>query len=99
MFEWVCPKCDRTVLAEMTECPHCAAMEAPGAAAASATKPGARLARGKSKFGWADVDRGFRFGLGFLAALALGFFLLFGAAWVWDHPEWMERLTLWMRRS
>ena len=97
MFEWICPKCDRPVLAEMTECPHCAAMEVELAAARSAERPGARPApRGfgaRKKFDWADVDRGFRFGLGFLAALAIGYFLLFAAALVWDHPEWLARLT------
>lgn len=97
MFEWVCPKCDRTVLAELKECPHCAAELAEVAAAATAAPAGKHRARPRRKFGWADVDRGFRFGLGFLAALAVGYFLLFGAAWAWDNPDWMERLTRWLR--
>ena len=83
MFEWVCQ--------------HCAAQAQAEAAATAPSATGTRRARPRSKFGWADVDRGFRFGLGFLAALAVGYFLLFGAAWAWDNPDWMERLTRWMR--
>jgi hypothetical protein len=93
MFEWVCPKCDRTVLAELKVCPHCAAAEAEAAAAPAAN----RGARPRARFGWADVERGFRFGLGFLAALAIGYLVLFGAAWAWDNHDWMERLTRWLR--
>jgi hypothetical protein len=112
MFEWVCPKCDRSVLAELKECPYCGAPEAPAAAPAArpavarpalhrlvqGPTPAPGFHRGARKgFNWADVERGFRFGLGFLAALALGYFLLFGAAWVWDHAEWMSRLTRLLR--
>jgi hypothetical protein len=93
MFEWVCPKCDRTVLAELKECPHCAAAEAQ----AAETPAGKRAVRFRITFAWADVERGFRFGLGFLAALAVGYFVLFGVAWAWDNADWMDRLTRWLR--
>jgi hypothetical protein len=101
MFEWVCPKCDRSVLAELKECPYCGAAESAAPVAVPQPKPAparpVRRVRTRKAFEWADVERGFRFGLGFLAVLAVGYFLLFGIAFVWNHPEWLDRLTSWMR--
>jgi len=109
LFEWVCPKCNRTVLAELTDCPHCAELAAGAAvppAAPATPAPGAparrvvRVVRRKPmNWGavWADVERGFRFGLGFLAALAVGYFVLFFCAYVWAEPETFGRIAHWFR--
>ena len=98
MLEWICPRCRRSVDPGYDICPFCrwsptAAPEnsAPGGPAPRARQPGRR------PFSWADVERGFRFGLGFLAALAVGYFVLFVAAYVADHADWIERLTRWLR--
>lgn len=46
---------------------------------------------------WADVDRGFRFGLGFVAALAVTYFVLYLIAYYGGYGEWAERLARWLR--
>jgi hypothetical protein len=46
---------------------------------------------------WADVDRGFRFGLGFVAALAVTYFILYLIAYYGGYGEWAERLARWLR--
>jgi hypothetical protein len=92
MLEWVCPRCRRSVDPGYDTCPFC------GWSAATQEDTNARAPRGKRQpFNWADVERGFRFGLGFLAAVAIGYFLLFVAAYVADHADWIERLTRWLR--
>jgi hypothetical protein len=97
MLEWVCPRCHRSVDPGYVACPFCE--WSPGAATQEDTESSAARARqrGRRPFIWADVERGFRFGLGFLAALAVGWFVLFVAAYVADNPEWIERLTRWLR--
>jgi len=44
------------------------------------------------------VERGFRFGLGFVAVLALVYFLLFLVAYVWGNDQLLDRLTHWLYR-
>lgn len=97
MLEWVCPRCHRSVDPGYDTCPFCGWLPAT-AAEEKAGAPGGRAPRpGRRRFNWADVERGFRFGLGFIAAVALGYFLLFVAAYVADHTDWIERLTRWLR--
>jgi len=67
-------------------CPFC------GGKGMAAAKP-ARVRRG---FNWDDVDRGLRFGLGFVAVLALVYFLLFLVAYVWNYEELLIHLTRWL---
>jgi len=96
MLEWVCPRCRRSVDPGYDVCPFC--HWSPATAAEENNAPAGRArSAGRQRFNWTDVERGFRFGLGFLAALALGYFLLFIAAYVYDHAEWIERLTRWLR--
>jgi hypothetical protein len=76
-------------------CPFCGAADA--AAASRATAFTRRGAPARRRFTWGDVERGFRFGLGLVAALVVGYFVLFVAAYVADHPEWLDRLARWIR--
>jgi hypothetical protein len=46
---------------------------------------------------WGDVDRGFRIGLGFVAALAVTYFILYLIAYYGGYGEWAERLARWLR--
>ena len=92
MLEWVCPQCGRTVDPGCDTCPFC---QTPGSAAAP--NAAERTRRVRQPFQWADVDRGFRFGLGVLAAAACAYFLLFLAAYVADHPTWLDKLHRWLR--
>ncbi len=85
MLEWVCPQCDRQVDPGVEVCPFCGGK-------GTAAKP-AGVRRG---FNWDDVERGFRFGLGFVAVLALVYFLLFLVAYVWNHEELLIHLTRWL---
>ncbi|GEM_PF-3089567 len=86
MLEWICPQCDREVDPAFQVCPFCGGRERP------AMKP-RRSRRGIS---WEAVDRGFSFGLGFVAVLALTYFLLFLAAYLWHHERWLSWLTDWL---
>ena len=43
------------------------------------------------------MERGFNFGLGFIAALACAYFVLFLIAYFHGHPEWVDVLTRWLR--
>ena len=98
MLEWVCPRCLRSVDPGYDSCPFChwSPAAGPEGPAAPSAVPGARPL-GRRAFNWAEVERGFRFGLGFVAALAVGYFVLFVAAYVADHADWVERLTRWLR--
>ncbi len=107
MLEWVCPKCNRAVDPALTVCPFCGYEEgkAPPVAAAPppprlpAVRPGRRVVirrkRDWQPF-WADVERGFRFGLGFVAALAIAYFVLFLVAYYGGYGEWANRLARWL---
>ena len=98
MLEWVCPRCHRSVDPGYDICPFCDWSPAAAPEVSPPLSSAPRVRRpGRQPFNWADVERGFRFGLGFLAALAVGYFVLFVAAYVADHPEWIERLTRWLR--
>ncbi len=96
MLEWVCPQCDRAVDPAFDVCPFCGNREV----AAAPTLPArARPGVGKGKAGgsrWADVERGFRFGLGFVAVLALAYFLLVLVAYFQGNDELFYRLTRWL---
>lgn len=86
MLEWVCPQCNREVDPAFEVCPFCGNREV--------VVPKPRAVR--RRFSWADVDRGFRFGLGFVSVLALVYFLLVLVAYVWSHDELLNRLTRWL---
>ncbi len=86
MLEWVCPQCSRDVDPAFQVCPFCGGRE-PAAA---------KLRRARRGISWDAVDRGFSFWLGFVAMLALTYFLLFLVAYVWNHDEWLIRLTRWL---
>jgi hypothetical protein len=96
MLEWICPKCQRAVDPGFITCPFCghsAAAAEKGMPATAQQAPSDSRGRARRAFAWADVDRGFRFGLGLVAALAVAYFVLFIAAYVADHPEWLDRLS------
>ncbi len=93
MLEWVCPKCDRAVDPAFTICPFCAGREV----AAAQQTPAARREARRAAFR-ADVERGFRFGLGFVAVLALVYFLLFLVAYFGGDDSLLSHLTRWLYR-
>jgi hypothetical protein len=108
MLEWVCPRCNRDVDPGLTRCPFCGYQEAQPAVDRTAqtvvapARPGQRrMRRVRPKKDWrpfwADVDRGFRFGLGFVAALAVTYFILYLIAYYGGYGEWAERLARWLR--
>lgn len=111
MLEWVCPKCNRDVDPSLTHCPFCgfeegkapaAPTSAPAAPAppAAVARPGRRLVRRRKRDWsalWGDVERGFRFGLGFVAALAVAYFVLYLISYYGGYPEWADRLARWLR--
>lgn len=110
MLEWVCPKCNRDVDPSLTRCPFCGYQEGqpPVAGSSEATtvapvrpgQPTRRLVRRRKRDWsgfWADVDRGFRFGLGLVAALAVTYFILYLIAYYGGYGEWAERLARWLR--
>ena len=86
MLEWVCPKCEREVDPAFETCPFCGNRE-------TVVQESREVRRGSF---WMGVERGFRFGLGFVAVLALVYFLLVGVAYVWSHDELLNRLTRWI---
>ena len=98
VLEWICPKCNRAVDPAFDTCPFCGnreiapAAKPPGRAGSAPVKRSA--ARGSF---WADVERGFRFGLGLTAVLALVYFLLFLVAYVQGNDNLLARLTRWLR--
>lgn len=57
------------------------------------------IVRRKTDWGpWlADVERGFRFGLGFVAALAVTYFVLYLIAYYGGYGEWADKLAQWLR--
>jgi len=93
MLEWICPKCQRAVDPGFPDCPFCGYSSAAAENARPSGAQPAAMRRGRQPFAWTDVERGFRFGLGFVASLAVAYFVLFIAAYAWDHPEWIERLS------
>jgi len=108
MLEWVCPKCNRDVDPALTRCPFCGYDEAKPAADPQAQtvvlppRPGQRVVRRAAKRDWRafwkDVDRGFAFGLGFVAVLAVTYFILYLIAHYGGYGEWAERLARWLFR-
>lgn len=108
MLEWVCPQCSRDVDPALTRCPFCGYQEGqPAADPAAQTvvspgRRGQRLVRRPRKKDWsrfwADVDRGFAFGLGFVAVLAVAYFILYLTAHYGGYGEWAERLARWIFR-
>ncbi len=106
MLEWVCPKCGRAVDPGLTQCPFCGYEEVrPAKPAAAALSPAAAVIGGRrvvrvrraSSWDWSDVERGFRFGLGFVAALAVTYFILYLIAYYGGYGEWADRLAHWLR--
>ncbi len=87
MLGWICPQCNREVDPALEACPFCGNREV-----AAAPRP----RRARRRFSWADVDRGFRFGLGFVTVLALVYLLLVLVAYFWRHDELLVRLTRWL---
>jgi hypothetical protein len=96
MLEWVCPNCQRDVPAGRDICPFCNARTEAAAAAPPAATAQRRPAP-RTGFGWADVERGFRFGLGLVAALAVAFFTLYLAAYFGGWDDLAERLARFIR--
>jgi len=89
MLEWVCPHCNRLVDPGLEVCPFCGGREV--------APPAARPARRRQKFVWADVERGFRIGLGLVAALAVAYFIVFLVAFYGGHEGLLNRLARWLR--
>lgn len=99
MLEWVCPRCRRAVDPGFSACPFCGySSEAAQRSATEAPQTASPVLRpARAGFNWADVERGFRFGLGLVAALAAAYFVLFLIAYFGDLPEWADRLAHWLR--
>lgn len=102
MLEWICPKCNLAVPAGREVCPFCggepvetSAASPPGAT--TAKRPSAAPRHSAAPSGWADWERGFRFGLGFVAALAVAFFVLYLAAYFGGLDDLAERLARFIR--
>ncbi len=87
MLEWVCPHCERLVHPSLEVCPFCGGREA-----ARPAQP-----RARQRFAWADFERGFRIGLGLVAALAAAYFVIFLVAYYGGHEELVDRLARWLR--
>ncbi len=97
MLEWVCPKCDRAVDPAFEVCPFCGNREVVAAPTPRAeARPAAGKERARRQSSWADVERGFRFGLGFVAVLALVYVLLVLVAYSLGNDELFYRLTRWL---
>ena len=88
MLEWVCPGCGRDVDPGRRVCPFCGVAEA-AAPDAKTPEPGTSAER---RTGWGDVDRGWRWGLGFVAVLALVYTLLLVFAYLCGRDDWVDRL-------
>jgi hypothetical protein len=105
MLEWVCPKCGRDVDPGLTQCPFCGYQEARPATQAPVAGEGSAVPTGgrrvvrvrRSSWDWSDVERGFRFGLGLVAALAVTYFVLYLIAYYGGYGEWADRLAHWLR--
>lgn len=99
MLEWVCPRCGRDVDPGFTTCPFCHAAEdapaPPPAPPAAGSVPG-RAVRGASRTA-SDLERGLRFGLGLVVAVACAYLLLLLVAYVQQRYDWIDRLAGWLR--
>ena len=91
MLEWVCPQCNREVLPGLDTCPFCGNTELKAPAV-----PRRLSAREKQRLVWADLYRGFRFGLGFVAAVATAYFVAYLVAYFWNLDALVDRLTHWL---
>ena len=96
MLEWVCPKCRRSVDPGFEECPFCREAEATAASAPGPSVGGRPVHRVRKLFDWSDVERGFRFGLGFVAAVLCAYFILFLIAFSLEDQEWVQTLGRWL---
>ncbi len=92
MLEWVCAGCGRDVDPSFRVCPFCGKSEP---LAPSAKLPEAEPQRGGRR-AWSTLDRGFYWGLGLVAALVLGYFVLIVVAHLSGRDDWVERLLRWM---
>jgi hypothetical protein len=92
MLEWLCPRCERAVHPALQRCPWCEEADA-----ARAEGRAERPVSVRRQAFWADFNRGVNFALGFVAVLALVYFLLFLIAYYGGYPEWVERMARWIR--
>lgn len=95
MLEWVCPNCGRDVDPGLDACPFC---KAPERLDDAATRRVIIRRKGAFSWSWIDVERGFRFGLGFAVALLACFWIAY-AAFYWSQVEdysWFDKLTGWL---
>lgn len=92
MLEWVCPGCGRNVDPGLRACPFCGGTEAapPGA---NTPEPGVPAQR---RTAWSDIDRGWRWGLGFIASVALAYLVLLIVAYLRGRDDWVDRLLHWI---
>ena len=97
MLEWVCPKCNRDVDPALQACPFCGYAEANATPRAPTPPASPRAARrGRTAAFWSDVDRGFRFGLGVVAALTTAYFVVFLSVYFWGRHDLVDRLLRWL---
>ena len=92
MLEWVCPGCGRDVDPSQRVCPFCGTSEAapPGAIT---PEPGMRA---EKRTGWTEIDRGWRWGLGFIAALALVYTALLFVFYLRGRDDLVDRMLHWI---
>ena len=92
MLEWVCPGCGRDVDPSHRVCPFCGTSEAapPGAITPEPGMPAAKRTR------WTDIDRGWRWGRGFIASLALAYMVCLIVAYLRGRDDWVDRLLHWI---
>jgi hypothetical protein len=92
MLAWVCPGCGRDVDLGLRACPFCGATEA-AAPGAKTPEPGVGA---KQHTGWSDIEGGWRWGLGFIASLALAYTVLLFIAYMRGRDDWVDRMLHWI---
>lgn len=93
-MRWLCPKCQRAVSLAYEVCPFCGG--SPDAEGPS--QPAGQTVKKPAGAGWTDVERGLRFGAGFLLALSIALFVLAMLHALLVHSPWLDRILEWVER-
>jgi hypothetical protein len=92
MLEWICPRCDRGVDPAFLECPFCKEAGAAAGPASEASSPHGIETAGRNTV-VALADRISTILMGFIAAAALIYFLVFVWAYYSGNDALLARLT------